>query len=90
MLKLNSTSQFKKDYRRCVKRGLPMQQLTAVVNTLLIPASLPPVNKDHALSGNWANHQECHIQSDWLLIYRIEGDELMLYRTGTHADLFNK
>lgn len=67
MLKLNSTSQFKKDYRRCVKRGLPMHQLAAVVNTLLIPAPLPPVNKDHALSGNWVNHQECHKLSHNLL-----------------------
>lgn len=88
MLNLNATSQFKKDRRRCIKRGYNMDLLEAVVDTLLIPAPLPPANKDHSLSGKWANHQECHIQSDWLLIYRVEGDELMLYRTGTHADLF--
>lgn len=88
MLNLNATSQFKKDRRRCVKRGYNMDLLEAVVDTLMIPAPLPPINKDHPLSGNWANHQECHIQSDWLLIYRISGDELVLYRTGTHADLF--
>ena len=90
MLNLNATAQFKKDRRRCVKRGYDMALLAAVVDTLLIPAPLPPANKDHPLTGNWANHQECHIQPDWLLIYRIDGDELMLYRTGTHADLFNK
>lgn len=88
MLNLNATSQFRKDRRRCVKRGYNMDLLDAVVDTLAIPAPLPPANKDHSLSGNWTGHQECHIQSDWLLIYRIDGNELMLYRTGTHADLF--
>lgn len=88
MLNLNATAQFRKDRRRCIKRGYNMNLLDAVVDTLLIPAPLPPGNKDHPLSGNWAGHQECHVQSDWLLIYRIDGNELMLYRTGTHADLF--
>lgn len=90
MLNLSTTTQFKKDYRRCVKRGYNMALLSAVVDTLLIPASLPAANRDHPLGGNWANHQECHIQPDWLLIYRVVGDELMLYRTGTHSDLFGK
>lgn len=88
MLNLSTTAQFKKDYRRCVKRGYNMALLSAVVDTLLIPASLPAANRDHPLGGNWANHQECHIQPDWLLIYRVLGNDLMLYRTGTHSDLF--
>lgn len=88
MLNLNATAQFRKDRRRCMKRGYDMDLLEAVIDTLLIPAPLSPVNKDHPLSGNWVNHQECHIQSDWLLIYRVDGNNLMLYRTGTHADLF--
>ena len=88
MLELNSTSQFKRDRRRCIKRGYDMSLLVSVVDTLLIPAPLPAANKDHVLSGNWTGHQECHIQPDWLLIYRIEGDTLYLIRTGTHADLF--
>ncbi len=88
MLNLNIAVQFKRDRRRCIKRGYDMDLLDHVVDTLMIPAKLPPLNKDHELSGNWAGFQECHIQSDWLLIYRIDGDELMLYRTGTHADLF--
>ena len=90
MLKLNVTGQFKKDRRRCIKRGLDMSLLNTVVNTLLIPAPLPAINKDHPLNGNWGNKQECHIQPDWLLIYRIDGDELLLYRTGTHSDLFRE
>lgn len=88
MLNLNVSSGFKKDRRRCVKRGYDMGLLSTVVNTLLIPAPLPPTNKDHGLSGNWAGFQECHIQSDWLLIYRVDGNDLYLARTGTHADLF--
>lgn len=88
MLEVKQTAQFKRDLKLCAKRHYDLQRLTDVVDTLRIPAPLPPINKDHPLSGNWLNHQECHIQSDWLLIYRIDGNELMLYRTGTHADLF--
>ena len=90
MLDLNISVQFKKDRRRCIKRGYNMGLLNAVVNTLLIPAPLPPINKDHPLNGNWINHHECHIQPDWLLIYRIDGNDLYLDRTGTHADLFGE
>ena len=89
MLKLNATAQFKRDRRRCIKRGYDMSLLTDVVDRLLVPSPLPPVNKEHTLSGYWANHRECHIQPDWLLIYKVEDGELMLYRTGTHSDLLN-
>ena len=67
-----------------------MSLLNSVIDTLLIPASLPPENRAHPLSGNWTAHYECHIQPDWLLIYRIEGNNLYLDRTGTHADLFKE
>lgn len=90
MLNLNVSSAFKKDRRRCIKRGYDMEPLLTVINTLKIPAPLPPQNKDHPLSGNWAGHQECHISPDWVLIYRVDGNELYLVRTGTHADLFGK
>lgn len=90
MLTVSATSKFKHDHRRCIKRGYDMGLLQAAVDILRIPAALPEKNHDHTLSGNWTGHQECHLASDWLLIYRIEGDELMLYRTGTHADLFGK
>ena len=88
MLEVKQTAQFKRDLKLCAKRHYDLQRLTDVVDTLRIPAPLPPINKDHPLAGNWVGHQECHIQGDWLLIYRIAGNELMLYRTGTHADLF--
>ena len=57
-----------------------------------LPRALPEKNRDHALTGNWIGHRECHIQPDWLLIYRIENDLLVLTlsRTGTHGDLFGK
>ena len=88
MLNIILSSTFKKDQRRCVKRGCDMALLAAVIDTLAIPAPLSPINKDHGLSGNWIGFQECHIQSDWLLIYQINGNDLYLTRTGTHADLF--
>jgi len=88
MLEVKQTAQFKRDLKLCAKRRYDLQLITAVVDILRIPAPLPPKNKDHQLSGSWVNHQECHIQPDWLLIYRIDGNKLMLYRTGTHSDLF--
>ena len=90
MLNLNIATQFRRDRKRCIKRGYDMSLLNAVISTLRIPAPLPTENKVHPLSGNWINHQECHILSDWLLIYRIVGNDLFLDRTGTHADLFGK
>lgn len=90
MLDLKFGSQFKRDRRLCVKRGYDMRLMSAVVDTLRIPAALPPKNREHGLAGNWAGYQECHIAPDWLLIYRVEGNELRLARTGTHADLFGK
>lgn len=90
MLDLRISVQFKRDRRLCIKRGYDMGLLTAVVDTLRIPAPLPAKNREHDLSGNWAGYQECHISPDWLLIYRVDGNELQLVRTGTHADLFGK
>lgn len=88
MLALNSSTKFKKDFKTCIKRGYNMKLLQDVVDTLRIPSPLPPKNKDHGLSGNWNEHRECHILPDWLLIYRVDDEELYLVRTGTHADLF--
>lgn len=87
MLDLNITAKFKKDRRRCIKRGYDMSLLENVVNTLRIPEPLPPENKDHVLIGNFVGRRECHIQPDWLLMYRVDGNDLYLDRTGTHADL---
>jgi len=86
------TALFKKDYKRAVKRGLRIDLLQAVVADLAEGRPLPEKNKDHALAGKWAGFRECHILPDWLLVYRIEGDVLVLTlsRTGTHSDLFGE
>lgn len=90
MLKLNVSSQFRRDRRLCVKRGYNLALLENTVDTLLVPAALPGQNRNHPLTGNWSGFQECHLAPDWLLIYRVDGSELYLARTGTHADLFGK
>lgn len=88
MLVLNASTTYKKDLKLCRKRGYDLSLLNSAINTLLIPAPLPPKNRDHQLTGNYAGKRECHILPDWLLIYQIRGNELYLVRTGTHADLF--
>ena len=86
------TSRFKKDYKFAMKRHLNIDLLDDIIRTLSRGESLPEQNKDYALTGDWVGHRECHIQPDWLLIYRIEDDVLVLTlaRTGTHSDLFGK
>lgn len=89
MLNIRYSTRFKKDFKTCVKRGYRMSLLQQAIDTLRIPAPLPPKNKDHNLSGNYAGYRECHIEPDWLLIYKQTDNELRLNRTGTHADLFS-
>ena len=86
------TSQFKKDYKLAMKRGLKMALLDNIIRLLSRGQPLPEKDRDHELSGKWAGHRECHIQSDWLLIYRIENGALVLTlaRTGSHSDLFGE
>ena len=86
------TSQFKKNYKLAMKRVQSINLLDNIIRLLAKGEALPETNRDHALSGNWAGHRKCHIQSDWLLVYRIENDILVLTlaRTGTHSDLFGK
>lgn len=89
MLDVRYSTQFKKDFKICVKRHYKMELLQQAIDILRIPDALPPKNRDHNLSGNYSKYRECHIEPDWLLIYRLENNELFLYRTGTHADLFD-
>lgn len=92
MLKIEFSGQFKKDYKLAVKRGCNPQDLMTVVMILSEQKALPDKYRDHALgnSRNYHNVRECHIKPDWLLIYRICEDRLVLelLRTGTHSDLF--
>lgn len=86
---LDRTNLFKKDLKRARKRGCSMALLDEVVETLLCGEKLAESNNDHALTGNWRGHRECHITPDWLLVYRIIEDTLILslVRTGSHSDL---
>ena len=79
------TTQFKKDYKRAIKRGLDIELLENVISKLANGEALDEKNYDHALSGNWVGHRECHVLPDWLLIYRIDNNVLglTLTRTGT-------
>lgn len=90
MLDVRYSTKFKRDFKTCVRRSYKMDRLQQVIETLRIPEPLPQRNSDHSLVGNYAGYRECHIEPDWLLIYRQEEGELLLYRTGTHADLFGK
>ena len=87
---IKPTSQFKKDLKKMVKQHKDLSLLTEIINNLANAVPLPEKNKDHELSGNFKGCRECHIQPDWLLIYEINNNELILYltRTGSHSDLF--
>ncbi len=86
------SSRFKKDYKLAKKRGYNIELLKEVVDILANGEELEQKYFDHPLAGNYKGCRECHIQPDWLLIYRIEKDILVLglTRTGTHSDLFKK
>jgi mRNA interferase YafQ len=82
-------SSFKRDLKRMEKRGKEMPKLREAIGLPLEGNSLPPQYKDHPLSGDWKHFRDCHIEPDWLLLYKIEGENLHLVRTGTHSDLFD-
>ena len=90
MLTIKYQTVFKKDYKRIVKRGYDIRLLEEVISILAENRPLPQKYRDYSLSGDYSGCRECHITPDWLLIYQIREDELILYltRTGTHSDLF--
>lgn len=90
MYKIRPSAKFQKDLKRIQKRGYDITLLKDVLNLLVNGKILPIKYKDHNLSGNFKGCRECHITPDWLLIYEIADNELILYltRTGTHSDLF--
>ncbi|NJD02025.1 MAG: type II toxin-antitoxin system YafQ family toxin [Ruminiclostridium sp.] len=90
MLKIRYSSRFKKDFKTVVKRGYDIKLLEEVLELLVQEQILPQKYLDHALTGNYTGHRECHIAPDWLLVYKIEKEILILSltRTGTHSDLF--
>ena len=88
MYTIKPTSKFKKDFKTIVKRGYDITLLQKVIEQLANARPLEVKYKDHNLGGNWIGYRECHIEPDWLLIYKIDRDMLVLTRTGTHSDLF--
>ena len=83
------TSAFKKDYKRVFKRGHSKEKLEHLLNLLVADEVLPASTRPHKLTGNYSNCWECHIEPDWVLIYQLVDDDLLvLRRTGSHADLF--
>lgn len=87
---IQRTSQFKKDYKLAVKRGCDINKLQKVVMILASGETLSEEYRDHPFRGNYSGYRECHIEPDWLLVYKITENVLVLtlYRTGTHNDLF--
>lgn len=90
MLNIVYTTQFKKDYKLAIRRKNNIEELFTVISILQREQPLPPKYKDHQLSGNYKGYRECHVENDFLLVYKIKNNqlELELYRTGTHSDLF--
>nr|WP_270259930.1 type II toxin-antitoxin system YafQ family toxin [Ruminococcus bromii] len=90
MLTIKYHTMFKKDFKKIKKRGYDISRLEKIVELLANEVPLPEQFKDHNLSGNYNGFRECHIAPDWLLIYRVNNNELVLVlsRTGSHSDLF--
>ncbi len=82
------TGRFKKDFKRILKRNKDEKKLLVIIDKLLKGEPLPAKCQDHPLSGRWDGRRECHIESDWILIYYVRKDDLILERTGSHSDLF--
>ena len=90
MLDLVTTTQFKKDLKRIRKRGYDLSKLDDSLQKLRAEESLPEKNRDHDLAGDYKGFRECHVESDWLLVYAVDNEKIILTAscTGTHSDLF--
>ncbi len=84
------SGRFKRDVKRAEKRGKEMAKLKAALSLLIEQQPLPASYSDHPLKGDWKGWRDLHIEPDWLLLYRVEGTDLELARTGTHSDLFDE
>ena len=82
------SAKFKKDYKKAERQGKDLQKLKKIMVQLAKEESLEPKHKDHYLTGNYKGRRECHIEPDWLLIYKVVGNEIFFERTGSHSDLF--
>ena len=84
------TRQFERDTKRMKKRGKNLDKLKIIICSIVAEEPLDSIHREHQLVGNWRGRRECHIESDWLLIYLYESDRVIFERTGTHSDLFKK
>lgn len=87
-LAIRYTSALKRDYKKAEKQKKDAEKLQTVLELLVLGKPLPEKNRDHELGGKWSGYRDCHIEPDWLLIYRIEGHELILVRLGSHNEVF--
>lgn len=87
---IKTTNKFKKDYKLAIKQNKDIELLDSIIKDLAHGKTLDLKHKDHILTGNWSGFRECHITPDWLLIYRIDEDILVLTltRLGSHSELF--
>ena len=90
MLRPRFTGAFKKDRKRAGRRGKDLYKLDALMRRLANEEQLEARYRDHKLTGPWQDFRECHVDPNWLLIYRVVGDEITFVRTGTHSDLFDE
>lgn len=91
MYEIQASTKFKRDIKKCIRQQKNFEKLKAISEMLENGETLPDKNKDHLLTGNWKGHRECHIEPDWLLIYRKNEEEKVIefIRTGSHSDLFS-
>lgn len=88
MKRIKTTRRFEKDYALAARRGKSPEKLKDIMAKLAMNETLAPRHRDHPLIGDWTGHRECHIEPDWLLIYRTTEEEITFERMGSHADLF--
>ena len=87
-MRIDRTKKFKKDYKRMVRRGRDETKIKNVIRSLAAHKTLAAKHSDHELTSNWKGWRECHIETDWILIYPLSEEVLLLGRTGSHSDLF--
>jgi len=90
LLRIRQSTKFRRDIKRLSRQGADLSKLEIVIKALVAKEPLEEKYRDHPLTGNWGGYRDCHLQPDWLLIYRVADDELQLARTGSHAELFGK
>lgn len=90
MKPLRYSGQFKKDFKTIKRRRYRLEKLEAIIDKLRKSEQLSPIDDDHPLKGRWESYRACHIQGDWISIYRDNGIDIELARTGTHSDLFGR